>query len=225
MIPHQNAAGAAKRAWLALAVLGCATGCQAPPASTVSPGSEQRLATIRVFGKSHDLSDSPAYPMPDTRHILRWKAGRFEWEIMLRDRADSYVSIIRQKPLDLRRYRPKSHLRLRISPDAAAEHLYIGLADNRADGSSPVMAQRPLAPYRTWRRNALGYYAIPLKDFGDRGFVLSADWKRLPTGEEGRLDWSRIGEFRIGLLSPRAPRNTFIISAFEIGARALVSEK
>ncbi|MBP7830466.1 MAG: hypothetical protein KA248_11155 [Kiritimatiellae bacterium] len=202
-----------------------AAGCQAPPASAVGAVAEQRLATIRVAGRSHDVLEGPAYPMPLTRHILRWKGGLFEWDILFRDREDSYATILLRRPLDLRRYRPKSYLRLRIIPDAAAEALYIGLASEGPGGAPAVMAQLPLAPYRTWRRNALGYYAIPLKDFGARGRALSGDARRTPTGAEGPLNWDRIAEVRVGLLSLPAPGKAFVISRLEIGASPRVSEK
>ncbi|HOW97715.1 MAG TPA: hypothetical protein P5567_13755 [Kiritimatiellia bacterium] len=209
------------------AVLGgwWASGCQAPPASAVNSEPEQRVATLRVLGASHELREDQVYPAPETRHVLRWKAGRFEWQITLADRAEPYAAVLLQRPLDLRRYRPKSYLRFRIQPDVAAADLYLGLADRRADGTDPVMVILPLAPYRTWQRNALGYYAIPLKAFGDRGWVLASNRQRAPSLHAGAMDWSRVGEFRIGTQGRPAWRKPFVVSRFEIGVSPRVSEE
>lgn len=209
-----------RRGLACAAVLGAAwgSGCQAPPASAVHPSPEQRVATLRVLGASHELREDQVYPVPETRHVLRWKAGRFEWQITLADHPEPYAAVLLQKPLDLRRYRPKSYLRFRIQPDVAAAGLYLGLADRRADGTDPVMVSLPLARYRTWQRNALGYYAIPLKDFGDRGWVLASNRQRAPSIHAGAMDWSRVGEFRIGTSGRPAWRKPFLVSRFEIGA-------
>lgn len=200
-------------------------GCQAPPASTTNLGSVQRLPTIYVLDKPRKLLEGPTYPMPDTRHILRWRAKRFEWETTLAGNPMSYADVILRQPLDLRAYRPMSFLRFRVRPDFVARDLYVGLMDSGHDGSPPVMVRLPMAAYRVWRRNAQGYYVIPLKDFSLRGEVLSEDDRRVPAGSGGRMDWGQVSGFRIGTLTGQANRQPFLITHLQIGSNVQVREK
>lgn len=112
--------------WAGVLLLGWSlAGCQAPPASTVHAGSVQRLATIFVLQGPRKLLEGSAYPLPETRHILRWRAQHFEWEVTLAENPMSYADITLQKPLDLHAYRPKSYLRFRVRPDVAVRDLFI----------------------------------------------------------------------------------------------------